>query len=1063
MKAPLRAHLLLMVVALVIPLAGLLGMSAWRDARDAVAQTRALHRPLSSLVAADVGRTLQTAHLTLKLVAGRPAVRTMDARQCDPLLMDFHRATKKFSNLVTTNLQGDVVCSALALPQGKGVNVGTTPWFQRALRAEQFSVGDAHTGPISGQWVTVLSLPIRDDANQMVGLVHLTLDLLALNPSLPIEGLPDDVRYGVFDTQGTLLWRNQDPEKAIGTRPDWEVARRISGLDKEFEAEGLDGIKRFYYTTPIPEAGWIAYFGQPSSGIYAQAKQRAWVSAVLALMIVLGLCLVAMVLARRIERPIRSLSTAMQRLRAGDNSARAEPSGPAELNQLAQEFNRLLSERAEAEAALQTQHHALQEAKERADQAMQITQMGLWTWDIRTGTLYADAMLTRLFGYEPEDLRATPIQQWRERTEPQDLPTLDDRLRACLKGERPQLQIDQRIRHRQGHWLWGQWRGRVTERDAHGKALVMMGSFIDVTERMKEREQLQLAASVFTYAREGITITDTRGTIIDVNDTFTRITGYTREEAVGNNPRMLQSGRQGPEFYAAMWQSLHTHGHWTGEVWNRRKSGELLAEIITISAVRNDKGETQHYVALFTDITALKENERKLEHVAHYDALTGLPNRVLLADRLQQSMLRCQRKGLSLAVAFLDLDGFKAINDRHSHDLGDKLLVALAHRLKAALREGDTLSRIGGDEFVAVLVDLEQPQDCEPVLSRMLHAAADPVQVDEHLLQVSASIGVTIYPTDGVEPDLLIRHADQAMYQAKQAGKNRFHLFDVEHDKAVKTQREEVARIRQGLQDGEFVLYYQPKVNMRTGAVIGAEALIRWQHPERGLLAPSAFLPAIENHPICIDVGEWMIASALRQMADWKGQGLDLPVSVNIDAMQLQKEDFSLRLSQLLDQQPQVPPRWLCLEILETNALDDIALVSDIMRRCQALGVRFALDDFGTGYSSLTYLKRLGAEEIKIDQSFVRDMLVDPDDLAIVQGVIGLAQAFHRDVIAEGVETAEHGARLLPLGCHLAQGYGIARPMPAQQMPHWAQHWQPDASWQHAHQSTTDTLAQLPT
>jgi EAL domain-containing protein (putative c-di-GMP-specific phosphodiesterase class I) len=301
------------------------------------------------------------------------------------------------------------------------------------------------------------------------------------------------------------------------------------------------------------------------------------------------------------------------------------------------------------------------------------------------------------------------------------------------------------------------------------------------------------------------------------------------------------------------------------------------------------------------------------------------------------------------------------------------------------------------------------------------------------------------------------------MYQAKQAGKNRFHLFDVEHDKAVKTQREEVARIRQGLQDGEFVLYYQPKVNMRTGAVIGAEALIRWQHPERGLLAPSAFLPAIENHPICIDVGEWMIASALRQMADWKGQGLDLPVSVNIDAMQLQKEDFSLRLSQLLDQQPQVPPRWLCLEILETNALDDIALVSDIMRRCQALGVRFALDDFGTGYSSLTYLKRLGAEEIKIDQSFVRDMLVDPDDLAIVQGVIGLAQAFHRDVIAEGVETAEHGARLLPLGCHLAQGYGIARPMPAQQMTHWAQHWQPDTSWQHAHSVTAAALGQSPT
>ncbi|MBI3100912.1 MAG: EAL domain-containing protein [Burkholderiales bacterium] len=1047
MKAPLRAHLLLLVVALVIPLAGLLGMGAWRDAQDAVAQARAVHRPLSTLVASDVGRTLQTAQQTLELVARRPAVRTMDSTLCDPLLTDLLYLGAGYSNLVTTNLQGDVVCSALALPPGKNVNVGTTPWFQRALRSGQFSVGDAHTGPISGKWVTVVSLPIHDPTGARVGLAHLTLDLAVLNPSLPDDSLPADTRYGVFDTQGALLWRNRDPEKAIGTHPDWEVARRIMAKEKEFEAEGLDGIRRFYYTAPIPEAGWIAYFGQPSSGIYAQAKHRAWVSAVVALLIVLVLCLVALVQARRIERPIRSLAQAMQRHRMGDSSARAEPSGPAELAQLALDFNRLLTERADAETTLHAQHRALQEAKDRADHAMQITQMGLWTWDISTGTLYADDMLARLFGYEPAELRATPILQWRERTDPQDLPILDERLRACLKGESAQLQIDQRIRHRQGHWIWGQWRGRVTERDAQGRAQVMMGSFIDVTERMKEREQLQLAASVFTYAREGITITDTRGTIIDVNDTFTRITGYTREEAVGNNPRMLQSGRQGPEFYAAMWQSLLTHGHWTGEVWNRRKSGELFAEIITISAVRNAKGETQHYVALFTDITTLKENERKLEHVAHYDALTGLPNRVLLADRLQQSMLRCQRKGLSLAVAFLDLDGFKAINDRHSHDLGDKLLVALAYRLKASLREGDTLSRIGGDEFVAVLVDLEQPQDCEPVLSRMLQAAADPVQVDEHLLQVSGSIGVTIYPTDGVEPDLLIRHADQAMYQAKQAGKNRFHLFDVAHDKAVKTQREEVARIRQGLQAGEFVLHYQPKVNMRSGAVIGAEALIRWQHPERGLLAPAAFLPTIENHPICIDVGEWVIASALRQMAEWKAQGLSLPVSVNIDAMQLQKEGFSQRLAQLLDQQPQVPPRWLCLEILETNALDDIALVSDIMRRCQALGVRFALDDFGTGYSSLTYLKRLGAEEIKIDQSFVRDMLVDLDDLAIVQGVIGLAQAFHRDVIAEGVETTEHGARLLPLGCHLAQGYGIARPMPAQDVARWAAQWEIHPPW----------------
>ena len=319
-------------------------------------------------------------------------------------------------------------------------------------------------------------------------------------------------------------------------------------------------------------------------------------------------------------------------------------------------------------------------------------------------------------------------------------------------------------------------------------------------------------------------------------------------------------------------------------------------------------------MALFTDITALKENERKLEHVAHYDALTGLPNRVLLSDRLQQAMARCQRKGHCLAVAFIDLDGFKAVNDLHGHEQGDDLLVALAQRLQASLREGDTLSRMGGDEFVAVLSDLEHLYDCHPVLDRMLRAAADPVRLGDRLFQLSASIGVTLFPTDGVGPDLLIRHADQAMYQAKQAGKNRYHLFDVERDTAV-----------------------QPKVNMRTGQVIGAEALIRWNHPQRGLLPPAAFLPTMHDHAIRLEVGDWVIATALQQMATWKSQGLDLPVSVNIDAQHLQKEGFSQRLAALLAAQPQVPASHLELEILETSALEDMAQVSAIMHRCQAM------------------------------------------------------------------------------------------------------------------------------
>jgi len=572
-----------------------------------------------------------------------------------------------------------------------------------------------------------------------------------------------------------------------------------------------------------------------------------------------------------------------------------------------------------------------------------------------------------------------------------------------------------------------------------------------IEERTRTQSQLELAASVFSHAREGILITDNQGNIVEVNAMFTQITGYSREEAIGRNPRiLLSSGRHEKAFFAARAQALQKHGHWVGEVWNRRKNGEDFAEMLTVSVVRDPAGAVLNYVALFTDITPLKKHQDELEHIAHYDALTGMPNRVLLADRLQQAMLQSQRRNSALAVAYLDLDGFKPVNDQHGHEVGDQLLVTLSQRMKASLRESDTLARIGGDEFVALLVDIGERRDCELLLSRLLQAAATPVRVDGALLQLSASIGVTLYPQDNADADQLVRHADQAMYLAKQAGKNRFHLFDVAQDAAIQSQRESLEHIRVALDRQEFVLYYQPKVNMRTGAIIGAEALIRWQHPERGLLAPAAFLPVIEGQPISIEIGEWVIQTALAQMALWRGAGLDIGVSVNIGALQLQQTGFVARLGTLLAAHPTVPAQSLELEILETSALEDMAQISEVMHACQAIGVRFALDDFGTGYSSLTYLKRLPAELLKIDQSFVRDMLTDVDDLAIVKGVIGLASAFRRSVIAEGVETVAHGQTLLALGCDLAQGYGIARPMPAADLPGWARQWRPDVGWMEA-------------
>jgi diguanylate cyclase (GGDEF)-like protein/PAS domain S-box-containing protein len=581
-----------------------------------------------------------------------------------------------------------------------------------------------------------------------------------------------------------------------------------------------------------------------------------------------------------------------------------------------------------------------------------------------------------------------------------------------------------------------------------GQRVGTVGFARDITERKQTEDKLTLAASVFANAREGIMITTMDSVIVDVNEAFTRITGYGRDEVLGKTPRLLKSDKQSKDFYSDLWRALIEKGHWFGEIWNRHQNGDVFASMQTISTVRDAKGVPEHFVSLFSDVTVARKHQKQLEKLAHFDALTGLPNRVLLADRLKQGMLQAQRHDKLLAVAYLDLDGFKAINDNHGHEAGDQLLIALASRMKHALRDGDTLARIGGDEFVVVLLDLADVASCIPLLTRLLEAAAQPVPMEQLLLQVSASVGVTFHPQpEVVEADQLLRQADQSMYQAKLAGKNRFHLFDAAQDRSVRGHHESLDHIRQALAGNEFVLYYQPKVNMRTGVVVGAEALIRWQHPEQGLLSPAQFLPVIEEHPLAVDLGEWVIHTALAQMALWHADGLEMPISVNVGARQLQQKNFAERLQTILAAHPGIKPGSLQLELLETSALEDLEHVSQVIEDCRALGVGFALDDFGTGYSSLIYLKRLPVDVLKIDQSFVRDMLDDSDDLSILVGVIGLAHAFHRQVVAEGVETVSHGVKLLQLGCELAQGYGVARPMPAAMLPGWVATWRPDPAW----------------
>lgn len=600
-----------------------------------------------------------------------------------------------------------------------------------------------------------------------------------------------------------------------------------------------------------------------------------------------------------------------------------------------------------------------------------------------------------------------------------------------------QARYEFRMRHKSGGYRDIEIKGRNLMHDAVIKGIVLNGR--DITERKQVENRLRLTAKVFENTQEGICITNSLGEIVEVNDAFSRISGYSHAELLGKNPRILQSGHQNAAFYKSMWQSIGSTGHWAGEVWNRNKDGEMYAEWLTISAIFNEEKQITNYVGISSDITLLKQHEKQLERIAHFDALTGIPNRTLLSDRMKQAIAQTAREQNMMAVCYLDLDGFKPINDTLGHEVGDRVLIEIAQRIQHTIRGGDTVARLGGDEFVILLLGLERGEECSQTLERLLSVIAAPIDDIAKKLELSASIGVSIYPLDDEDADTLLRHADQAMYVAKQSGKNRFHIYDPALDQRARNQQELLKSIQSGLYKQQFELYYQPKIDLHTRQLVGVEALIRWNHPEQGLLPPAKFLPPVENTDLDIAIGEWVISSALQQLEQWRKNGLEVEISINISAHHLESEHFVEKLKSQLAQHPELPSGNLQIEVLETLALDDISQVTRIIDACKKIGIHFALDDFGTGYSSLSYLSSLPIDVLKIDQSFMRNLSGSKGDHAIVRGIIALSKAFNLKTVAEGLETTVQFRTLLEMGCDIGQGYGIAHPMPAAELLAWAQ------------------------
>ncbi|WP_314018630.1 EAL domain-containing protein [Stutzerimonas degradans] len=571
--------------------------------------------------------------------------------------------------------------------------------------------------------------------------------------------------------------------------------------------------------------------------------------------------------------------------------------------------------------------------------------------------------------------------------------------------------------------------------DMEKRAVVWLSR--DITERTDAELEQRIAAIAFE-SQQGMLITDADNRILRVNKAFTQISGFTSEEAIGQTTRLLASGKHDADFYRAMWESIATTGTWIGEIWNRRKSGEVYPEWLTISAVKDAQGKISHYVAAFSDITDRKLAEQRIHHLAFYDPLTGLPNRRLLLDRLQQAMATSRRTGQLGALMFIDLDNFKNINDLHGHQTGDEVLRLAAGRLSANTRASDTVARLGGDEFVVMLEGLASDAElagsqAEHVGMKLLTSLDGAYRLDELNLHSSASIGVVLFGEDDSTSEELMKRADMSMYEAKLSGKNALRFFDPRMQQAVQERLRLEEEIRRGVLTGEFFLHLQPQMEQNRG-LIGAEALVRWQHPQRGLLSPAEFIVQAERAGLVQELDMLMLRQACLQLAQWSGRaGFDeLTLAVNISAHLLYQGNFITLLLELL-QASGANPQRLKLELTETLLLDNMPEAIARMNQLKAHGIRFSIDDFGTGYSSMSYLQQLPLDQLKIDQAFVRGLPDDASSQTIVRATCSLAAGLGLEVIAEGVESEEQRTALLANGCHRYQGYLFGKPMPVEE------------------------------
>ncbi len=664
----------------------------------------------------------------------------------------------------------------------------------------------------------------------------------------------------------------------------------------------------------------------------------------------------------------------------------------------------------------------LKQSERNFKRAQRVVYMGSWQLDLRHNELTWSDEAYAMFGLP----HGQPVsyELFLNCVHPDDRKMLDDAWQAALRGA--PYDIEHRIVVN-GQIKWVRETAEM-DFDPAGLPTAAFGTVRDITRRKHTEDSLRLAASVFEGSGEAILVTDAEVRILSVNQAFTRMSGYTLDEVKGKSPRILSSGKHDAEFYRAMWEAINRDGFWQGEIWDRHKGGRIYPMMMTVSAIRGESGEVTNYMSIASDISERKEAEKNIHALAYYDVLTGLPNRSLLRDRIEQMVAAAHRDRKKFALLFVDLDRFKYVNDTLGHAMGDRLLQVVAQRLLECARAGDTVSRIGGDEFIVLLRETDA-DGAALVAEKILKSFATVSEIEGISISTNGSIGISIYPDHAVDADALIKNADAAMYFAKQEGRNNFQFYRPELNFQAQHLFSMEADLRLALERNEFILHYQPQLDLTSGKVCGAEVLVRWNHPQKGLISPAEFIPVAEETGQILPLGEWVLRTACAQLAAWRRQGMAaFPVSVNLSVRQLRQAHLAQLVVAVLEE-AQLQPGDLELELTESIMLGDALAAMAFLTRMHELGVRLAIDDFGTGFSSLSYLKRMPLDRLKIDQSFVRDLETDESDAAIVRSIISLGHSFKLRVIAEGVETQEQMDFLRVHGCDEIQGYYFCRPL----------------------------------